>query len=243
MKPIIQIMVPVYNEGETVLKLYHNIVNEGVEYDKLFFVYDMESDTSLPFIKLLAEKDSRVSAFKNNFGKGVVNAMRAGFGQAQAGPFIVVMADCSDKLSVIPEMIDLWTKGSKVVSPSRYMVGGKQHGGPKFKKLLSGFSGRFLSMLGFPTSDPTNNFKLYDGEWLRNQTIESDGGFEVALELTGKAFLNSQKITQLPTEWWDRTDGKSNFKLWKWLPKYLRWYLPLVFITPYRKLSCSRNVN
>jgi hypothetical protein len=29
----------------------------------------------------------------------------------------------------------------------------------------------------------------------------------------------------MPTVWQERTAGASNFKLGKWLPRYLRWYL------------------
>lgn len=224
----IQIAAPVYNEGDSVLTLYRSLIQSNIQFDELRFVYDIDTDTSLPFIADLAKTDTRVKADKNLYGKGVVNALRWIFSKAVKGPLIVVMADNSDKLSIIPEMINMWKDGSVVVSPSRYMKGGKLHGGPVFKGFLSRISGVFLSLLGFPTSDPTNNYKLYDGEWVSKQNIESEGGFEVALELTGKAYFQGNKITQLPTEWWDRTQGESKFKMWKWIPKYLRWYLPLV---------------
>ena len=55
-------------------------------------------------------------------------------------------------------------------------------------------------------------------------TIESDGGFELALELTVKAHCLNYHLTEVPTTWQDRTAGESRFRLFKWLPKYLRWY-------------------
>ena len=42
---------------------------------------------------------------------------------------------------------------------------------------------------GVPTHDPTNNFKLYSRRFLDATTIESEAGFELALELTVKATL------------------------------------------------------
>ncbi len=225
----IQLAAPVYNEGDSVVTLYQSLVTNQIDFDELRFVYDIDSDTSLPYILELSKSDARIRADKNQYGKGVVNALRWIFAHAKKGPLIVIMADNSDKLSVIPEMVSLWRQDSIIVSPSRYMKGGKLHGGPLIKGLLSRFSGVALSILGFPTSDPTNNFKLYDGEWVAKQEIESEGGFEVALELTGKAYFAGQKITQIPTEWWDRTQGESKFLVWKWLPNYLRWYLPLLF--------------
>jgi len=46
----------------------------------------------------------------------------------------------------------------------------------------------------------------------------------VALELTVKAYQRRLAIAEIPTVWTDRVAGKSNFKLAKWLPKYLKWY-------------------
>jgi glycosyltransferase involved in cell wall biosynthesis len=220
----VQLVVPVYNEGENVVVLHRKLREESVPYDSLRFVYDRDDDTSLPYVAKLRAEDPRVDALRNQYGPGVIRALRTGFERAEPGPVIVMMGDLSDKLSVVPEMLALWRGGATVVSPSRYMPGGVQHGGGLVKSNLSRLAGKSLSWLGFPTSDPTNNFKLYDGEWLRRQRIESDGGFEVALELCYKAFVQGEPIRQLPTEWFDRTSGESRFRLRAWLPRYLRWW-------------------
>lgn len=232
-QPFIQIIVPVYNEGEGVITLYRKLQAEDVPFDSLRFIFDFDEDTSVPFIRRLAAEDPRVQADKNRFGRGAVQALRWGFAHAKPGPVLVVMGDLSDKLSIIPQMLDHWRGGATIVSASRYMPGGKQHGGPPLKTFLSRTAGKSLRLCGFPTADATNNFKLYDGQWVAGQTIESDGGFEIALELCYKAFSQGKAIAELPTEWWDRTEGESNFKLWAWLPRYLKWYLRSL-------LSCVR---
>lgn len=135
------------------------------------------------------------------------------------------MGDLSDRLELIPRMIEAWKAGATVVSASRYMPGGRQEGGGFVKSGLSRMAGRSLAFFGFPTSDPTNNFKLYDGAWVARQAIESRGGFEVALELTYKAYREGLRVVELPTVWTDRTQGRSRFRLLSWLPHYLRWYL------------------
>jgi hypothetical protein len=80
-------------------------------------------------------------------------------------------------------------------------------------------------LAGVKTHDPTNNFKLYRRDFLDSITIESEAGFELALELTVKATIAGRRVAELPTVWRDRTVGQSNFKLRKWLPHYLRWYV------------------
>lgn len=223
-----QIVVPVYNEGENIRVLYRTLLEEGVNFDCARFVYDFEEDTTVPVLRELQREDERIQLEKNQYGRGVLNALRWGFSRCTPGPVIVMMGDNSDKVSIVPEMIRLWSEGATIVSPSRYMPGGEQHGGGVIKSGLSRFAGTSLGWLGFPTCDPTNNFKLYDGVWLAQQQIESRGGFEVALELTYKAFCQGRRIVELPTVWRDRTAGESKFNLRKWLPLYLEWYLRCV---------------
>jgi hypothetical protein len=123
-------------------------------------------------------------------------------------------------------MVALARTGADVVSASRYMPGGRQLGGPPLKRLLSRVAGLTLHWFGrVATHDPTNNFKLYSRRFLDSVTIESSAGFELALELTVKATLAGRRVAQVPTTWRDRTAGESNFKLRKWLPHYLHWYL------------------
>jgi len=135
------------------------------------------------------------------------------------------MADVSDGFSKVDEMVRRAEEGADVVCASRYMRGGKQVGGPKFKGFLSRMAGLTLNWFtGLPTHDPTNNFKLYSRRFLDTVTIESTAGFELALELTVKATLAGRRVAEVPTTWRDRTAGQSNFKLRKWLPHYLHWY-------------------
>ena len=66
-------------------------------------------------------------------------------------------------------------------------------------------------------------------------TIESEGGFELALELTVKATLDGREVAEVPSTWRDREAGESNFKMRAWLPRYLHWYLSL-FKARFRRL-------
>jgi len=136
------------------------------------------------------------------------------------------MADLSDDLGAVDEMYRLiMDEGYDVVCGSRYMKGGRQLGGPFLKRLLSRMAGVSLHYLtGIPTHDVTNSFKMYRRSFLMNTKIESEGGFEIGMELTVKAFISGLKITELPVTWTDRVAGKSRFQMWPWIPNYLRWY-------------------
>jgi len=110
-----------------------------------------------------------------------------------------------------------------VVVASRYMAGGRQIGGPWLKGQLSRWGGRSLKWLaGFPVSDATNSFRLYDAALVRRIEIESTGGFEVGFEITLKAWMGGARIAEVPCTWRDRVAGQSRFALRKWLPLYAR---------------------
>jgi len=135
-----------------------------------------------------------------------------------------MMADRSDDLRAIRPMLELFDHGYDLVAGSRYMAGGEQIGGPWLKGKLSRTAGLSLHLIGLPIHDPTNSFKLYRTARLRELSIESGRGFEINLEIMSKGLRAGWRIGEVPSRWIDRTTGSSNFKLWRWLPRYLKWY-------------------
>ncbi len=166
--------------------------------------------------------------------------MKAGIAGTSAPYVLISMADGSDEPAIVDAMVALARSGADVVAASRYMSGGRQIGGPPLKRLMSRTAGLTLHWFaGVPTHDPTNNFKLYSRRFLDATPIESEAGFELALELTVKATLDGRTVAEVPTTWRDRTAGQSNFKLRKWLPHYLHWYA-VAFRGRLRRLSGRR---
>lgn len=190
-------------------------------------VYDFDEDNTIPVVQRIIDGgEQRLHLLKNKYGDGVVGALRTGFTTVEHGPVLVIMTDLSDDLRDVGGMIALYRAGYDVVVGSRYMRGGRIVGGPWLKKALSRLAGTSLHYLrGVATHDATNAFKMYDVAMLNSLQIESKEGFELNLEITVKAFLQGRRIAEIPSVWIDRTAGMSRFRLWKWLPSYLRWYL------------------
>jgi dolichol-phosphate mannosyltransferase len=221
------IIVPVYNEGVNFPSLWAAISSQIRSPFKVFVVYDFDEDDTIPVVqRLIAAGEAKVRLVKNQIRQGVIGAILTGFTHAGKGPVLVVMADLSDDLTQVDQMLALYRQGYDIVVASRYMKGGRIVGGPWFKQSLSRLAGLTLHWLrNIPTHDPTNAFKLYDWEMLQALTIESRGGFELSLEITVKAFLAGYRITEIPVTWRDRAQGQSRFRLWAWMPCYLKWYL------------------
>lgn len=221
----INIVLPVYNEGENIEAVLQEIREKiHVPCNKLI-IYDFEEDNTIPVVKAIMKNDKDIRLIRNNYGGGVLNAIKTGFENIDKGAVLVSMADLSDDYSNIDLMFKKINEGYDIVCGSRYIKGGRQIGGPRFKGLLSRLAGISLHYFtGIPTHDITNSLKMYTKRVLNNIKIESDGGFELGMEVVVKAFFAGYKVAEVPSIWRDRRAGKSRFKLWKWLPKYLYWY-------------------
>lgn len=223
---MIDIVIPVYNEGGNIVSTLAEIKNKIQTEHKTIIVYDYDNDDTLPVVHGLISNNYPLTLIKNAYGRGVLNAIKTGFAAAKDAAVLVVMADLSDDLAKVDAMYEKMTEGYDIVCGSRYMEGGKQIGGPWLKGTFSRMAGISLYYLaGLPTHDVTNSFKLYKKEVLNSIEIESDGGFELGMEIVIKAFFSGYKISEIPSTWKDRSAGKSKFKLWQWIPKYFHWYL------------------
>lgn len=222
MKAALTIVIPVYDEGENLREWYREASPHLPAGTRVRVVYDFEEDNTLPVARALAKEGAPVETLRNQ-QKGVLGALVTGLRSVPEGPVIVSMADLSDDLAIIPQMVRAWEEGAKVVVASRYMRGGRQIGGPWLKGQLSRWGGVSLHYLaGFPSHDATNSFRLYDGAFVQTLTFESVGGFEIGFEITLKAWMAGARVVEIPATWRDRVRGESRFNLRKWLPLYAR---------------------
>ena len=225
MKKPLGIVIPVYNEAENIGETLIAIKRKIKTPYSIYIVYDFDEDNTLPVARGFLERGEDL-VFVRNPERGVVNAIKTGLRRTEEDYLLVTMADLSDDYGVVDSMCNLMSDGYDIVCGSRYMKGGKQIGGPLVKKTLSRIADVSLKYLvGLPTHDATNSFKLYRKSMFDAIEIEGDGGFEIGMEILVKAHFAGFKITEVPCVWRDRQKGKSRFKIIKWMPKYLKWYI------------------
>jgi dolichol-phosphate mannosyltransferase len=225
MRPVVSVVIPVYQEGEAILTCLNRILGAVTLPCEVLIVHDMPEDTTVPYVEKVALEDPRVRAVLNTYGRGPANAIRFGIDAADAPVAVVTMADGSDDPRQIDDLARLIDRGVVVAAASRYMPGGQQVGGPRLKGMMSRWAGRSLHLLArVGTRDATNSFKAYATDFVRSVGIESRTGFEIGLELTAKATRLRLPVAELPTIWLDRQLGESQFDLGRFLPGYIRWY-------------------
>jgi len=116
--PLISIVVPVYNEEESLEAFYEAVSDQLNRLDiawELIFVNDGSKDRSLAILQSLHHRDPRVHVvdFAKNFGHQI--AITAGGNYASGDAVIIMDADLQHPPELIPEMISLWKEGNQVV--------------------------------------------------------------------------------------------------------------------------------
>lgn len=159
----ITILIPAYNEEESLPLLYERvskIMNEIKNYEfELLFINDGSKDNTLNEIKELRQKDDRVNYvdFSRNFGKET--AMIAGLDYAKGDCVIIMDADLQDPPELIPEMITLWEQGYDDVYAKRKSRAGETW----LKKFTSKMYYKVLqSLTRVEIQKDTGDFRLLD---------------------------------------------------------------------------------
>lgn len=116
--PFLSIVLPVYNEEETLPELYKRLTatmeSLGHPYE-LIFVDDGSQDSSYALLTELHAQDSKVHIVKlsRNFGHHI--ALTAGLDYADGNAVILMDADLQDQPEEIPKLLQIYQEGYDVV--------------------------------------------------------------------------------------------------------------------------------
>jgi len=222
------ILIPVFNENETIIKTLKNIISV-VKYNyNIFICYDYEEDPTLKIIKENFDNNSKIIFIKNSY-RGFNNALISGFKRSRAKAVLFYMADDHINHNTINLCYEKFKEGNQVICPSRFVKGGKMIGNPILKSILTRLASFFLFYFtSFPIKDSTNSFRLFPRNLLDKIKIESDKGFTLSLELTAKAHRLKYKIIEIPVVWIEREKGKSRFKLFSFIMPYTKWLFYII---------------
>ena len=159
----ISIIVPAYNEEESLPYLYerlNNLMDANNKYEfEILFVNDGSKDKTIELIKEYRAKDRRYCYvdFSRNFGKEI--AMMAGLDYATGDCVIFIDADLQDPPELIPELIKYWEEGYDDVYARRRSRDGETF----LKKFTSKMYYKILQkMTNVEIQRDTGDFRLLD---------------------------------------------------------------------------------
>lgn len=119
----VSIIIPCYNEQESLPHLYEALVSLSSSLPKyeweFLFINDGSKDETLSIIEELFQKNKRVAYvdLSRNFGKE--RAMLAGFDYVSGDCAVIMDADLQDPPEIVAEMIEYWEQGYEDVYAKR----------------------------------------------------------------------------------------------------------------------------
>ncbi len=221
----LEIIIPVFNEGDKVLKLMKQFEINIKNQFRVLFCYDLDNDNIFEYKNKFEEFKFEILFIKNP-STGPCEAIKEGFKRGNSDCVIVYPADDFINFKILNQMYANYLDGNDIVAASRFMKGGSMKNCPLLKSILvrsASFSLYHLSSI--PIKDASNGFRLFSRKLLNEVNIESKVGFTYSLELLAKCNRLNYKISEVPAQWEERNEGSSRFKIFKWLPHYLKWYI------------------
>ena len=222
---MLSIVVPVYNEEETVTILRDEIAavaqEHGYEID-LIFIDDGSSDDSWNRITEMSTSDPTVRGirFRRNFGKAA--ALSAGFHAARGTLVMTLDADLQDNPKEIPRFLQAIDAGADVVSGWKQVRHDPWHKvGPSrvFNALVS-------KLTGVALHDHNCGFKCYRREIFEEVRLYG----ELHRFVPVLAAARGWKVDEVVVEHRSREHGVSKYGWWR-IPKGFLDLLTVKFLT------------
>lgn len=221
-RPDISVLVPVYNEVESLGELVHEIESAcaaGSYSYEILFVDDGSSDGSWEEIERLRANDLRVRGirFQRNYGKSA--AIAVGF-QEVRGRYVVTMdADLQDDPAEIPGLIAYLEDGYDLVSGWK-----KERKDPFIKTVTSRFFNLTTRVVsGIPLHDFNCGLKAYQRTVVRRLKVYGEMHRYLPVLAKWEGF---SKIAEHPVNHRARKYGYTKFGL----ERFIRGFLDLISV-------------
>jgi glycosyltransferase involved in cell wall biosynthesis len=202
----LSIVIPVYNEVESIEPLYQEIVAavEPLALPwELIFIDDGSSDGTIRKLHDVYTRDSRVQIieFRRNFGKSA--ALAAGFEAARGDAVVTMDGDLQDLPGEIPRLIDQLNLGADLVSGWKF----PRHD-PLNKRLPSTvFNAVVRAFSGIKLHDFNCGLKAYRRDVVKEVRIYG----ELHRYIPVLAHFRGFRVVEIPVKHRPRQYGRSKF--------------------------------
>ncbi|MBU2633722.1 MAG: glycosyltransferase family 2 protein [Nanoarchaeota archaeon] len=229
----LSIIIPVYNEKSTILKILEKIKNINLYVDKeIIIVDDCSTDGTTNILKNLKDKNIKIIYGKKNQGKG--SSIITGLKYVTGDYVIIQDADLEYNPEEYKKLLDISIKNDlDVVYGSRFL--NKKY--KDFKKTQKNFifihyiGNKILSLIttllyGKLITDMETCYKLIKTPIIKNLNLKAKR-FDIEPEITTKLLKNKYKIKEIPItfkardfEHGKKINWKDGLKAFYYLVKY-----------------------
>lgn len=233
----ISFVIPLHNEEKNCLQVLTRIIKysrlKNLNFE-IIPVDDRSSDNTKKILEMASRKYRSIRPVyrrndKDEKGNTMGKALIEGTRKSNGDYVIWTMGDLADDVETYGKIIEKLNDGFDLVFGSRYMSGGSRGNLDLLKAFLSSRgTGLAKVLFGVQVHDITNAFRGFRKELFDKIKLESSG-FNVSPEFAIKAHLKGFKLGEVPTTYTNRTEGVSNFKLYKMTKNYLSLYFNLFY--------------
>jgi glycosyltransferase involved in cell wall biosynthesis len=218
----ISIVVPLFNEEESILPLINEIrkavkpINKPYE---IIFVDDGSTDSSLKNIKDAGKTDNRIKfvSFRKNYGKSA--ALQVGFKAATGDAIITMDADLQDDPHEIPALLKKLDEGYDLCSGWK-----KERFDPIIKKYSSKFFNFVTRMMSrIKIHDFNCGLKAYRREVVQNLNVYG----ELHRYVPVLAKWQGYTVTEIPVKHHPRRYGKTKFGI----SRFFKGFIDLITVS------------
>src|SRR3990167_5463051 len=211
-KMIIRLVLPAYNEAQSLRSLLPTLIKILTEAGKKFHIYvidDGSSDNTTEQIRKISSNKVSLIRHKRNLGlaETINSGLRRALKDSGKDDIIVTMdADNSHLPGLINRMVRLIEEGHDIVISSRFVAGARVRGVPLGRSILS-WGGSFLFKLLFPiqgVKDYTCGYRAYRVSLLK-RAVERFGnnfigqkGFSCMVDILLKLREFDPIVTEVP---------------------------------------------
>ncbi|HVY79118.1 MAG TPA: glycosyltransferase family 2 protein [Solirubrobacterales bacterium] len=221
----LSVVIPAYNEEETVAETVEGIVAvldaERIEHE-VIVVDDSSTDGTAAVVGELSERHPQVRCLPSPFRNGFGFAVRAGLDTFEGDTVAIVMADGSDSPRDLVTYQRLLEEGNECAFGSRFVRGAKVIDYPRSKLIMNrivNWGIRLLFRHGY--NDTTNAFKAYRREVIESLRPFLSNHFNLTVELPLKAVVRGYSYAIVPISWTNRKAGVSKLALNEMGSRYL----------------------
>ena len=201
---MLSIVIPVYNEEESIYELYFNLIEVLNNYDhEIIFIDDGSTDKTFSKINELMKVNLNIfcRSFKINQGKAA--ALMSGFAMTDGDIIITMDGDLQDDPKEIPKFIEMINEGYDMVSGWKF-----KRNDPITKTLPSKFFNWLTRKLTKVNIHDSNcGFKAYKKEVVKNLNIYGELHRYIPALVNYKGY----KIGEVKVEHHARKFGKSKY--------------------------------
>ncbi len=207
--PTVSVVVPTYNEAETLPRLVDGIrENLPLAYE-IIVVDDGSPDGTADLARELG-KTHPIWVIDRGEKRGLGSAIRTGVSVARADIVAVMDADLSHDPAHLPALIETVVEGADLALGSRYVAGGDIVGWSAYRRLVSGVgNGLARTVLGIPSQDATTGFRVYGPAAKPLVSNAQSEGYAFQVEILFLAKQAGLTLAEAPIRFENRQDGKS----------------------------------